>query len=277
MNAKQEKLFITIPLGTTAHNHARQFAKLQANEEKATQVYQQILTVYAAHCYLQYLDIESDLDQSEGWNLAIATLLSETLRERQYQGIALGNSASLHLPKFGDLECKLVHPRDKSIDLPDHAKEGKIGMLVLRSSDIEVTEIEEMEVIGFVSDLNQLPIAIDQLPPTGELLDRLELLQLLTPAQIYIPDLSIEQIKLELEKIYQKSDDLRFEYEIGKFLKSGRERTKQRLNDRLSQLLQSEAQEPALARERAINPDRELQALAAELAEQLQDLWGRLE
>lgn len=270
MNANQEKSFITIPLGTTAHKHARQFAQVQANEEKATQVYQQILTIYAAHCYLQYLDIDSDLDQSEGWNLAIATL-------RQTQGIALANSASLHLPKFGDLECQLVQPGDTSINLPDHAKEDKIGLLVLRSPNIEVTKIEEMEVIGFVSDLDRLPIAIEQLPPTGELLDRLELLQLLTPVRIYVPDLSIEQIKLELEKIYQKSDDLRFEYEIGKFLKSGRERTKQRLNDELSQLLQSAAQEPALARERASNPDRELQALAAELAEQLQDLWGRLE
>jgi Protein of unknown function (DUF1822) len=269
MNAKQEKLFITIPLGTTAHDYARQFAKLQVNEEKATQVYRQILTIYAVHCYLQYLDIESDLSQSEGWNLAIATL-------QKAHGIALGNSASLHLPKFGDLECQLVQPGDKSIDLQDHAKEDKIGILVLRYIDIEVTKIEEMEVIGFVSDLNQLPIAIDQLPPTGELLDRLELLQLLTPVRIYVPDLSIEQVKVELEKIHQESDDLRFEYEIVKFLKSGRERTKQRLNDELIQLLQSEMQNLAFARERASNPDRELQALAAKLAEQLQDLWGRL-
>ena len=113
-----EQNYMTIPLGDTAHGHARKFAQLQATPDQAIQVYQNVLTVYAAHCYLQILQIESDLEQSEGWNLAIATLQ---------------DTASLHLPEFGDLECRLVDPDDKSIDLPAHTKEDKIGMLVFRA------------------------------------------------------------------------------------------------------------------------------------------------
>jgi hypothetical protein len=134
-----------------------------------------------------------------------------------------------------------------------------------------------MEVIGFAIDLSQLPIEIAQLPSTDKLLDRLELLELLTPVLVYVPDLSIDEIKAALEKIYQQSDDLRFEYNIGKFLKAGRERTKMRVAEDLMKFIQAEDRELALARERSVNPDRELQALAADLAEQLQDLWGRLD
>lgn len=262
MNTETKTTYMTIPLGETAHGQAQKFAKLQADPDKATQVYRNILTIYAAHCYLQILQIESDLEQSEGWNLAIATLQ---------------DTASLHLPKFGDLECRLVHADDRSIDLPDSAQDDKIGLLVFRANNLDVTEIEEMEVISFVTDLSQLPIEIAQLPTANKLLDRLELLELLTPVLVYVPDRSIDEIKLELEGIYQKSDDLRFEYNIGKFLKAGRERTKTRVVEDLMKFIQAEDRELALARERSANPDRELQALAADLAEQLQDLWGRLD
>jgi hypothetical protein len=262
MNAKTKIAYMTIPLGEIAHGHARKFAKLQADPDKATQVYRNILTIYAAHCYLQILQIESDLEQSEGWNLAIATLQ---------------DTASLHLPKFGDLECRLVHTDDIEIDLPTSAQDDKIGLLVFRANEPDVSQIEEMEVIGFAIDLSQLPIEIAQLPPADKLLDRLEILELLTPVLVYVPDLSIDEIKAALEKIYQQSDDLRFEYNIGKFLKAGRERTKMRVAEDLMKFIQAEDRELALARERSVNPDRELQALAADLAEQLQDLWGRLD
>jgi hypothetical protein len=91
---KSEQSYMTIPLGEKAHGYAREFAKLQPDSNKAIQAYRNILTVYAAHCYLQILQIESDLEQSEGWNLAIATLQ---------------DVASLHLPEFGDLECRSPH------------------------------------------------------------------------------------------------------------------------------------------------------------------------
>lgn len=262
MNAETNKTYMTIPLGELAHGNAQKFAKLQDEPDKAVQVYRNILTIYAAHCYLQILQIESDLEQSEGWNLAIAMLQ---------------DTASLHLPKFGDLECRLVHADDRAIDIPDSAKDDKIGLLVFRADNPDVTQIEEMEVISFVTDLSQLPIEVSQLPSTDKLLDRLEMLELLTPALVYVPDRSIDEIKTALEEIYQKSDDLRFEYNIGKFLKAGRERTKNRVTDNLMKFMQAEDRELVLARERSINPDRELQALAADLAEQLQDLWGRLD
>jgi Protein of unknown function (DUF1822) len=265
MNTQIENSFITIPLGITAHQYAQQFAKLQASFEKATQAYHNTLTIYAAHCYLKYLEIESDLEQSEGWNLAISTLQ---------------DTASLYLPEFGDLECRLVHSRDESIDLPSYAKDDKIGLLVFRVGDMDVTQIEEMKVIGFVENLSQLPLDITQLPPTSRLFDRLELMQLLMPVRVYIPDLSIDLIKAELELIYQKSDDLRFEYEISKFLKQGQERMKFKVDwwntPKGSREVSDRCYEVSPTREQVDNSDQELQALAAELAEQLQDLWGQL-
>jgi hypothetical protein len=280
MNSTNNNSYMTIPLGDRVHGQAEQLARLQADVTKALQVYRNVLMVYAAHSYLQILQIDSDLSQSEGWNLATLTL---------------ADVATLHLPRLGDVECRLVGLNESTVALPA-ADAEIIGTLVFQGDSSDLTALEEVTVRGWMkpdgSDselLGQLPtIEVQQLQPMDALLDYFEVVQwetVLEPVLWYCPGESIESVRADLEKIYQGSEELYFEYQIGQFLKANRQKAlEQAATDGTTAepLLaggRKHAEPPGLIREygEAENPDRALQSLAAELAEQLQLLWGRLE
>jgi Protein of unknown function (DUF1822) len=268
MNLKQDNLSIDIPVSTLAHQEAREFAKLQPNPAQAIDIYAQILAMVAATTYLQYLQIDTDREQSTGWNIAT---------------LSLGNSASLYLPKFGNLEVRLIGTEEKQIDLPPVIDDRSIGLLVCQHAETDLDKVAEVKLIGFTIDLSNPVLSIDKLQPIDSFLDRLEHIQLeqaIAPAFIYAPDRSLAELIIELEQIYQNSDDLYFEYNIGKFLKAAQNRQLVRVKSQIEtemQQIQNASQSPALIREELVNhSERDLQAVAAEMAERLQDLWGKL-
>jgi Protein of unknown function (DUF1822) len=282
MNSTEKNSYMTIPLGDRAHGQAQQFARLQVDAEKALQVYRNVLMVYAAHSYLQILQIDSDLSQSEGWNLATLTL---------------ADVATLHLPRLGDVECRLVGLDESTVALPA-ADSETIGTLVFQGDSRNLTTLEEVVVRGWFKsvgaasapELLEQPrsVEVQQLQPMDTLLDYFEEVQweaVLEPVLSYCPGQSIESVRADLEKIYQGSEELYFEYQIGQFLKANRQKAlEQSTTDGASpepELAGSrkKTEQPGLIREYGDveNPDRALQSLAAELAEQLQLLWGRLE
>lgn len=281
MNSIQNNSYMTIPLGDRAHGQAQQFARLQADAEKAWQVYRNVLMVYAAQSYLEILQIDSDLNQSEGWNLATLTL---------------ADVATLHLPRLGDVECRLVG--ESTVVLPA-ADPEVIGTLVFQGDSRDLTTLEEVTVRGWLKprssgsspELLEQPhtIEIQQLQPMDTLLDYFEVVQwekVLEPVLWYCPGQSIESVRAELEKIYQGSEELYFEYQIGQFLQASRRKAIEQAGVDSSapgvpELAggKRKSENLGLIREygEAENPERALQSLAAELAEQLQELWGRLE
>jgi Protein of unknown function (DUF1822) len=282
MNSTNNNSYMTIPLGDQAHGQAEQFARLQADAEKALQVYRNVLMVYAAHSYLQIVQIDSDLDQSEGWNLATLTL---------------ADVATLHLPHLGDVECRLVGLKESTMVLPA-VDSAIIGTLVFQGDNSDLTALEEVTVRGWVKPVGAgsnsellgkpLSVEVEQLQPMDNLLDYFEAVQwetVLKPVLWYCPGESIESVRADLEKIYQGSEELYFEYQIGQFLKANRQKALEQAEvDGTSpepELAGSrrKTEQPGLIREYGDveNPDRALQSLAAELAEQLQELWGRLE
>jgi Protein of unknown function (DUF1822) len=237
--------YLTIPLDASIHRIAQQYASVQPNPTKAIEVYRNILAVYAAHLYLQLIHIDTDLERSEGSNLATLTLT---------------NTASLCLPEFGDLECILIDRTSQEINPSDSLGES-ICVLVVRSiKDIQdPTTIDEVEIFGFTDNLAEQPILVSDLKSIDYLFDYLEFIEIVKPSQKYFEDLTINEIKRKLEDIYRKSDDLDFEYNIAQELK-------QDSHKELSQVREEQ---------KNVNVDRE--RLAADLAEKLQNLWGRLE
>jgi Protein of unknown function (DUF1822) len=269
MNAQKDKLSMNIPVSLLAHQEARKFAKLQPNSAQAIDIYTHILAMFAATTYLQYLHIDTDREQSAGWNIAT---------------LSLGNSASLYLPKFGNLEVRLIGTEEKAIELPPVVDDRSIGLLVFQHAETDLDKVVEVKLIGFTIDLTSPELAIDKLQPIDSFLDRLEQIQLeqaIAPAFIYAPDRSLAELIIELEQIYQNSDDLYFEYNIGKFLKAAQNRQLARVKSQVEtemQQIQNASQFAPLIREELVNhSERDLQAVAAEMAERLQDLWGKLE
>ncbi|HBL10681.1 MAG TPA: hypothetical protein DD379_04615 [Cyanobacteria bacterium UBA11162] len=126
---------LTVPLGTEAHDFARQFAAQQATPQKGKRVYFKTLAVYAVHHYLKWLGIETDLNQSDSWHPINQSIL---------------NLADLVLPSIGKLECRPVMPGETAFYLPDEVAENCIGYVGVQFRN----DLSEVELLGFTPSIN---------------------------------------------------------------------------------------------------------------------------
>ena len=149
---------LTVPLGREAHRQAGQFAAEQATPQKGKRVYLNTLAVYAVHSYLKWLQIETDLSQSESWHPGLQALFDVT---------------DLVLPGVGKLECRPVLPGETTFflpPLPPEVNQDRIGYVAVLFSE----RLDEVQLLGFVRHdtsnvLEQILIA--DIQPIDALLD----------------------------------------------------------------------------------------------------------
>ena len=152
-----ESSCISVPLGREAHATARQFA-VNTPPQRGKQVYLNTLAVYAVHYYLNWLQVESDLGQSDSWNPGIQSL---------------SDVADLVLPSIGCLECRSVLPGETSLIIPPQATENRLGYVAVRLNK----SLDKGVLLGFLGAITpanqpqQIPLA--HLQPLDVLLDRL--------------------------------------------------------------------------------------------------------
>jgi hypothetical protein len=174
MNSTQTP-HITVPLGGKAHEIAKQFAAFQASPQKGKQVYLNTLAVYAVHSYLKWLQIETNLSQSDSWHPSLQPL---------------SDVADLVLPGIGKLECRPVLPGETLFLVPSQAREDRIGYVAVQFSE----SLDEVELLGFVravnasQELKQIPLA--NLQPLDVLLD-------------YIPETSTSTLPVNLNRWFE--------------------------------------------------------------------------
>lgn len=162
-----ETPILTVPLGREAHDLAAEFAIQQATPQQGKRVYLNTLAVYAVHCYLNWLQIETDLIQNDSWN----------------QGLqAVFGVADLLIPGVGKIECCPVLPGETTFLVSTGLTENTIGYVAVGLSE----RLDKVQLLGFSPALNssELPqqLAIANLQPLDLLLD-------------YIPE-AVEQVVL---------------------------------------------------------------------------------
>ena len=158
MNNTESESHITIPIGKKAHLTAAGHAASTTSPDKGKQVYLNTLAVYAVHCYLNWLAIESDLEQSDSWSLGIH---------------GLTDLADLVLPGIGSLECRSILPEETSFIVPPQATENRIGYVAVRLNE----SLDRAELLGFLGKIapasQPQQIAIARLQPLDVLLERI--------------------------------------------------------------------------------------------------------
>ncbi len=127
-NAQPNRL--QIPLGKDAHQKAEEFAAEQETVEKGKQVYLNTLAVYAVNNYLQWLNIETALHQSDSWNWSI----------RKFFDVA-----DLILPNVGKIECRAVLPGEDTLVLPQEVTQ-RIGYVAVGLTK----QLDFVEILGFL-------------------------------------------------------------------------------------------------------------------------------
>jgi hypothetical protein len=105
-----ETLTIKIPLTAADRAKAEQFAEEQLTPAAQARVRQNTLAVAAVHTYLQWMDVNVDLDRSHS---------------HMYQERLLLDAADLYLPGIGRLECRPVQ-QDGCV-IPASAQSQRLG------------------------------------------------------------------------------------------------------------------------------------------------------
>lgn len=143
-----------IPLGYTVHQFAEDFAREQAESEKAKQVYLNTLAVYAVKIYLNCMGIEVDLTASDSWNSIAQTLM---------------DIADLQIPDIGRLECRPVLGFNQYVDIPPEVWTERIGYVVVQIND----SLTEGLLVGFTKTVQMERLPINELSSVEGLLEYL--------------------------------------------------------------------------------------------------------
>lgn len=255
----------TVPLTSKAFKLAKSFQSQYKNQAKAKQVYLNTLAVYAVETYCDCLGIETNLESSDSLNPVMQPLM---------------NIADLEIEGLGKIECRPVLPEEESCYIPVDTWENRIGYVA-----VEIDESSrEATLLGFYPPVNALEmmehISIDSFQPLEALIDHLDRLESGLDFFLIIDDPvavkfrerfnnePLAEIVTQLERIYRTSDkcDRRHEY-----------------HDFLANYLNLPAGKSMAFRGDKTIADREnlddsqtndLQDLAEELLEKLDEIWG---
>ncbi|MEL7005730.1 MAG: DUF1822 family protein [Bacteroidota bacterium] len=159
MQDTQDTISIEIPLGKTAHQIAGNLAINYVKLEQSKQVYLNSLAVYAVHRYLQWFNIETDLNDSDCWNPAT---------------IGTRNIADLLIPKIGQLECRPIFPGETVLKIPEEIIEDATEFVGLEKKRIACLAVELDESLDYAHLRGFIRLIGSQQPSTGVSLDKLE-------------------------------------------------------------------------------------------------------
>ena len=144
-----------ISLTLSMWKKAKDFADRQANYQKAQQVYLNTLAVLSVNQYLQRSGIQTDLKNSNGYNLAMQTML---------------DNAELYLPEYGVISCRPTVLSDNFLIIPEETKTTAIMQLaVIISSDFCSAKL-----VGFIPQTERDRIPLEELTSIVQLPNFLE-------------------------------------------------------------------------------------------------------
>lgn len=153
---------VVISLGAEAHHWAKVFATEQVSPERQRQVYVDTLAVYSVHSFLQWMEVETDLDKSESWNRLPCDF---------------EDGSDLVLPQLGTLECCAVLPGQTSYTVPTGSIRSRVGYVLVQFSQ----RLESVQILGFVPalDPDDPPARLDysDIQPIEALFEYLERLE----------------------------------------------------------------------------------------------------
>lgn len=146
-----EDYSLPIIISQEARDIATQFALRHPKGGKREQVYLNTLAVWGVNCYLEWMQIATELEASDSWNPIIQLC---------------ANVADLQITGVGRLECRPVREGQQMVSIPPEVQINRIGYVVVRIFD----NLKTAEILGFIPTINQEILPLEQLQPIEELL-----------------------------------------------------------------------------------------------------------
>jgi len=154
-------LLFVVPLTKIAHNFAKDTCRSVRDSVKAEELYLNRLAVFAVNYYLEFFAIETDLGRQ---------------KERNFVLSLLSNTARLHLPNIGDLECRPVPSEAETCIVPFEVREDALGYVAVRVNAKQT----QAQLLGFFSpeQLTRFPqteaIPLDLFRPLETIFEHLQ-------------------------------------------------------------------------------------------------------
>ncbi|MBZ8180679.1 DUF1822 family protein [Oscillatoria salina] len=162
MNNAETPFFIPLKISQESRHYAQQFAREQVTSEKSQEVFYNTLAVCAVYSFLEWMELPSNLNQSESWNSVV----------RRFH-----NVADLVISGIGKIECRPVLSEQKHFSLPPEVTEDRIGCVLVKFEP----DLEQVKLLGFIpaTAAKTLPeqIKIEDLQPLEDLTEYLDELQ----------------------------------------------------------------------------------------------------
>jgi len=156
-NTMNQEQFLPMPLTQKAIQTAQQFAAKQPDPQEAEQIYLNTLAVLAVRDYLQLMEIDTELTQSDSSNPVI----------RMCEDVA-----DLIVEGLGKLECRPVRVSQTAVLIPPEALDERIGYIL-----VEIDESKKRAtLLGFSQTAPAGELALKQLRSLDELLAHLDYL-----------------------------------------------------------------------------------------------------
>jgi hypothetical protein len=270
---------LEIPLEETARNLALQFASEQANPQKGKRVYFNTLAVWAVNYFLEWMEMETDIDGGDSWNPALRAVL---------------DVGDLVLPGIGKIECCPVQLGESAIFLPE-VRENRIAYIAVQFAE----PFDKVKLLGFIPAVEILDeteeIYLTNLKPVEELLDYLDRIELAIPllqgeieellsdlgeddpvqAQVRenLQNKSISEIVAILNKVLHSSEKSDWGYEGGKALAASGS-SSGGLGNRDISFSRDKSSPVEKASDIEEDVKAELNLIAEDLLEKLAEIWG---
>jgi Protein of unknown function (DUF1822) len=254
--------FLTMALSRENHETARKFSVQQDAVEKGKQVYLNTLAVLGVRSFLEWLGIETDLNAGDSWHSVV----------RCFRDVA-----DLVIPNLGKLECRPVLPGQTVISLPPEVTEDRIAYIGVQFQE----QLNEVQLLGFYPTIDpQSPpeaIEITSLQPIETLIDYIDRLEsahfflqgdeeVAIKVKKRLVDQSISEIVAQFDRIYRTYNKYDRRYAGGEFLASYLPTVRD---------VAFRGGIPVVDKEDADDLQQtELQDLAEELLDKLDEIWG---
>ncbi len=150
--------FFTMPITNKDRQIAENFSVQQSQPEKRDQVYYNSLAVLAVNHYCQWMDISTDLKESDSWN---------PIKQ------SLGDLADLSLTNLGKIECRPVNFDAAAVEVPAEVWSDRIGYLAIQFDE----GFTQAKFIGFLEKVESEKIPFEQWRSLDNFLELIEKLE----------------------------------------------------------------------------------------------------
>lgn len=154
---------MTLMITAQDHAAAQAFYACHQDTQKGRQVYLNTLAVRVVERYLKYFGIQADLSESVSYDVITQQLL---------------NTAALHIPNIGDVECRPVLAEATSVYVPEEVQSDRLGYVAVQLN----SALDSACLLGFLAKASQVQVPLNALEPLDALLDTLEQASLMVEA-----------------------------------------------------------------------------------------------